>query len=280
MVPCQDGSILAIVDKEIYRCEGVERAFIPVHRFRRGRRPLLQGWCLTHTGDFLYGEYFYNTEREQVLLWRSSDFGLSWEVVYRFPPNSVRHIHSVQEDPYTGDIWVSTGDEDRECLVMRFSSCFKEYTIVGQGSQDWRLVSLIFGPEYVYWGTDAPQQTNKLIRWSRKTRVAEVVAQVNGPVYYSQQTREGVMLFGTSVEGGRGEIDNRAWIWGSVDGMIWEPLWKTQKDRWNNTLFGHGVLLFVRSSQPLPRDSIWVTGQALREFDNISVCFSLSSEGI
>ncbi len=271
-----NGLILVIVDREIYRSEGAGRAFVPVHRFRRGRRPLQRGWCLTRAGHFLYGEYFGNAKREQVLIWRSSDFGLSWEVVYKFPANSVRHIHTVQEDPFTGDIWVSTGDADSECLVMRFSSCFKEYTIVGQGSQDWRLVSLAFRPEYVYWGTDAPHQTNKIIRWNRRTGSTQVVAQVNGPVYYSQQTREGVILFGTSVEGGAGEVDNRAWIWGSTDGNIWEPLWTFEKDRWNNTLFGHGVLFFVTSSQPLPGNSIWVSGQAFKGFDDASSCFSVS----
>lgn len=67
---------------------------------------------------------------------------------------STRHIHTVMVDPYTGHIWVGTGDSDQHCFIYYSEDDGRSWRIVGMGSQDWRTVSFWFTRNYVYWGTD------------------------------------------------------------------------------------------------------------------------------
>lgn len=69
-----------------------------------------------------------------------------------------RHIHILEKDPYTGDVWLGTGDADGESHVMRSGDGGETFHIVGTGSQKWRVLAFIFTPEYIYWNTDSYEE--------------------------------------------------------------------------------------------------------------------------
>ncbi len=85
-----------------------------------------------------FGEYFQNTERTKVSIYKSKNSGRSWEIAYEFKPDQIGHIHAIQKDPYTDKLWISSGDKDTESMIAYTEDEFKSMVIVGQGSQIWR----------------------------------------------------------------------------------------------------------------------------------------------
>ena len=85
------------------------------------------------TGEFtingqkvwLAGEYNINlashgrvdgSTLDRVQLWKSTDDGATWSVActWNVGSNTVRHIHCVRQDPYTGEIYIGFGDTDAQ----------------------------------------------------------------------------------------------------------------------------------------------------------------------
>jgi hypothetical protein len=123
---------------------------------------LPSGVCVADGAVYL-GEYPLDDEATPRIR-VSYDGGRSWETHVSLP--SVRHVHSVQEDPYTGDLWVTTGDRDEECTVGRLVDGRLE--AVGGGSQRWRAVELAFTPTGVLWGMDCVYaDENEILRLDR-----------------------------------------------------------------------------------------------------------------
>lgn len=109
---------------------------------------LLPGLCAYDTEIYL-GEYPLDDDATPRIL-RSPDAGRTWTTVLDIPTS--RHIHSVQVDPYAGDIWVTTGDRDEECHIGRLRE--GRFEAVGGGDQRWRAVDLVFTPSSIIWGMD------------------------------------------------------------------------------------------------------------------------------
>lgn len=85
-----------------------------------------------------------------------------------------RHIHILEKDPYTGDIWVGTGDTDNESHVLRSTDGGETFQLVGSGSQKWRVLAFIFTPEYVFWNTDS-HEAQYITRVSRDDIKTDIV---------------------------------------------------------------------------------------------------------
>lgn len=68
--------------------------------------------------------------------------------------NAARHIHVVAVDPYTGHVWVGTGDSDMHSKLLYSDDKGETFKLVGMGSQSWRTLSIWFTEQYVYWNMD------------------------------------------------------------------------------------------------------------------------------
>ena len=81
-----------------------------IHRNKLiGSRPLR----ICNSGKKIYyGEYRRNKERSPVFIWEGENYGESWHPIREI--TNVRHIHGIFKDPYTDNLWVTTGDEDSE----------------------------------------------------------------------------------------------------------------------------------------------------------------------
>lgn len=140
-------------------------------------------------GTVYLGEYPQDSNATPRIL-RSTDAGREWSTVVELP--DVRHVHAIQRDPYTDDLWVTTGDRDAESRINRLRSD-GELDVVGGGSQRWRAVELAFTPDAVLWGMDCGYADAKWIfRLDRDDVDAEVstptaVCRVPSAVYYSTQ---------------------------------------------------------------------------------------------
>jgi len=140
-----------------------------------------------HEGSVYLGEYPLDPRTAPRLL-RSDDGGRTWSTFLELP--DVRHVHAVQVDPYTGDLWVTTGDTDPACRLLRLRDGSLEP--VGGGSQRWRAVQLAFTPDAVLWGMDciyAP--SNDVLRLDRDALdradpQPTVVGSLPSSVYYAE----------------------------------------------------------------------------------------------
>ena len=91
----------------------------------------------------------------------------SWEKILEFSSikqwqedrtlsDAARHLHIVVIDPYTGHLWVGTGDSNPHCKMMYSDDKGDSFRLVGMGDQSWRTLSIWFTEQYLYWSMDTP----------------------------------------------------------------------------------------------------------------------------
>jgi len=259
VIQLDDGSVLVFVN---YRSVVVGEPGDIIHQSegRRGRGPLNQGVDVGEDGRIFYGEYWRNSDRNSVRIYGSSDKGAIWEVLKEFPSGSIRHVHVLQYDPYTGNTWLATGDEGDECRIGYSEDFCNTFTYIGRGSQKWRTAGLIFTSDWVYWGTDNPMGENHIYRWNRESGETDKVADPIGPVYYTHKAGDW-LLFSTAVEKGEGEQDGYARVYGLDKGLELHELLRAKKDRWHPVLFGYGLFEFPRYE--VESEGVWVVARGL-----------------
>ena len=134
-----DGTLVGAVPGAIVaRTAGSDR-FQLVHRVLRGTRPL--HLTATPSGKIYWGEYFDNRERAEVHIYASEDRGATWQVPHTFPAGSIRHVHNIVHDPWGDCLWILTGDEGKECKVLRASCDLRAMDTVLEGNQQARAVA-------------------------------------------------------------------------------------------------------------------------------------------
>lgn len=70
---------------------------------------------------------------------------------------SCRHMHVLTEDPYTGDIYLGTGDSDKASGIYKSSDKGKTFSYIGGGNQSWRTLQFFFTDSCIYWDNDCAE---------------------------------------------------------------------------------------------------------------------------
>jgi hypothetical protein len=202
-----------------------------------GGRPLTL--CGSPTGVY-YGEYRDNAERAPVRIVFSAD-GVKWSVLREI--SGVRHIHGIYRDPFTGDLWMTTGDDGDECAIWRTRDSFASLEVVHRGTQQARAIPLLFTAEFIYFGTDTPLESNYLYRFPRSGGPPERMHPVEGSVFHATQVGT-CLIFSTAVEPSAVNRSADCVIYGSHDGAHWRELARHRKDAWSMRYFQYGQLSF------------------------------------
>ncbi|OEC86103.1 hypothetical protein A9507_11665 [Methanobacterium sp. A39] len=266
IIKLANGTILAVASKQIFHIKDGEVSI--VHTFYKGFGPLRKGWCEDGNGNCYFGEYFLNNKRDsKIRLFKSTDDGRFWNVICSL--NNIRHIHSVQFDPYSKNVWLCTGDKDSESKIMFSEDGGETWTNIASGSQMFRTLSLTFTKKHIYWGTDIPTRQNYICRYVRGDGSIEKLTQVDGPVHYSTTAGDKFKVFATTVEGNSEGIssqwDENAHIWASKDGINWHDIISWKKDLWPYVL-GYGRVIFPNGENKT--NDLYFTTQALQSFGN------------
>jgi hypothetical protein len=201
-----------------------------------------------------YGEYRSNPDRTPMRIWHSDDGGERWEAVWEF--TNVRHIHAVCHDRFTDTLWATTGDEDEEAGVWVSSDQFSSVGRVAGGSQQLRVVELVFTEDFVYFGSDTPREQNLLCRMARDGSSFERLCAVEGSVFYGRSSN-GRLYFSTVCEPSTVNPPNGATLWSSADGRSWSPTVRVQKDIWPLKLFQYDQILFPRGA--FESQTVWIS---------------------
>jgi hypothetical protein len=232
--PLKNQGTLAVIKKRAITLDSSGRQ-VSLYSIRRGNKPGHKGVCTTPDGTVFLAEYALNNDRSMpISLYRSLDNANSFHEIKEFPAGDIRHLHFVQYDPFSGWLWLGSGDTDKESRIYTSRDSGESWELIGEGSQKWRAICVSFTEDAVYWGTDAGSDAgthpNWILRWDRKQASAEVVQELQGPCHGSASLCDGFLLVSTGVEGGVNEKDRNAHLWASKDGMHWEEVFSRTKD--------------------------------------------------
>ena len=247
LLPLKNRNLLIIVKRKLYILSPEGKVLNTWSSFK-GNKPVHQGVCVTPDGTIFFGEYMLNTKRDmEVKLWRSLDDGLSFHVVKTFAPAEIRHIHFIKWDNYESCLWLGTGDYgdgNKECRLYRSDNNGESWTLIGQGSQDWRAIGICFTQDALLWGTDAGScpDTVHFIRMDRKTHDITIVSNFEGPCHGCASYKDGRVFFSTGVEGGENELDCYSRMKQLVNGKP-ENILQLKKDIWP-LILQYGVMRF------------------------------------
>ena len=237
----------------------------PTLKLKNCRNLLHVDLCRLPNGDLAFGEYGSNNKRLSVPIYKSTNNGLSWEIVYEFQKNSIKHIHIVKYDHFSDFIWCCTGDNDGENKIVLFDKHFSIIEIIGDGSQLYRTCDLFFTEDKVVWLMDSPNLTSHVITYCRNTKIISIGQELSGPVWYSTCINSITYLAATSVEPGYSMQHKTAQLLISNDLIKWDVLKIYKKDKLPITFFKYGVIAFPLGRQSI--NSVYYFGEALNRLD-------------
>lgn len=238
------------------------------------RNILHQSMCETTEGYLYFGEYGMNPKRDPVNVYRSQDYGKSWEVIYSFPAGKIRHVHGCYFDKYSNKIWTLTGDFEGENIIQCSDIDFNKIETYGDGSQSYRAVNLFFTEKEVHWIMDSPLEKSYQFCLNRDTKEVNKLDYFNGPVWYLKELDDGYYLAGSSVEIGNGVLSDNACLYLSKDLKKWEIISEFPKDKWPMPYFKWGVLAFSNGCQTSKEFTLHFEG--LKKLDGKAFVCSIS----
>lgn len=125
-------------------------------------------------------------------------------------PNVVKHLHSVNRDPYTGYIYTSSGDESRHAKMFVSKDNGETFIQILENSEKYcRTLNFIFDKDFIYWATDSSGSVHYMFRAPRTAEgvldIANVVdierfATDSSPTYAAIMMRsiDAILLLGRS----------------------------------------------------------------------------------
>ncbi len=257
-----DESLLVTYGRGVWLHRGGR--FEALHGLARPCRVLRGGVAVDGAGRAFFGEYLTNRSRTAMRVYCLEPGSSRAEVVHEFPAGSVRHIHGIYHDPYSGALWCLTGDFGAECRMLTTRDSFQSLDMVGAGDESWRCVSLLFTASHVYYATDAELETNRVYRIDRSSGRREELGELDGPTYYSRACG-GDLFFAVTAELCPSQQGRAASLWRLDPSGELQRLAGFEKDRLPVGLFLPGTLHFPTG--PGRADEFYFHGVGLRGAD-------------
>ena len=223
LLPMSDGEACAMSAgrmwyRPVHGKDFEETLILPHYGISSGQGVRNDGLVRLNDGTILLGEYFRNKDRTNIHIYASKDNGRNWQVAFDFQPGQIRHVHAIQQDPYTEKAWICTGDKDRESIVAWSRDGAKTLNPIGQGSQIWRVCQLAFTKDALFWGADTGAEVSGIYRWDRTTHRLTKLIDVQGCMFYATRLAGGTIVMSTNREGANNEKDDKTRLWISTDG--------------------------------------------------------------
>ena len=241
VVPLAGGDLFVTFDKSVGRVRNGK--FQPLSGLTRPCRVLRAACAQDEKGDIYFGEYLANDERGEMRIYRYRQGADGLETVYTFPQNSIKHIHGIYFDKFTKNLFCLTGDEEKECRILRSADGFQTIETIGEGDETWRAVSILFDENSFYYGMDAEFRANHIYKVDRGSRERKSLGEVNGTVFYAKQL-SGSLFFTTTAENAPSQKENAAALWQVDENDVCKKLVSFAKDSWHPTLFQFGTIHF------------------------------------
>lgn len=269
-VVAKNGDISALSAGYMCFYDGKTKSFsraLKLPHYSMGNQGILSNGLLqTKSGTLFFGEYFKNENDTSVSIYISRNYGKTWEIKNQFPAHQIRHIHAIQEDPYSNTLWLTTGDEG--CNYIYWSNDeFSTLNPIGFG-ESYFTTQLLFTKESIYWGSDTESKTHSgIYRWNRKSASLDKVISFPTIFFFSNQLKNGTLVFSTSLENLDLEKDRLLRLFIKTPQGKWTSL--TTGEWKKNSIPG----LFQRAKTRLPRennqsDALYATFLKQKEFND------------
>lgn len=221
------GGLLGIQKGKIVFKEKMSFKFKEVFSDFRGSRPLnlyvdpTEKWAC-------FGEYFGNTQRDDVKIFQTDD-GYEWNELYRFRASDIRHIHGIIEDSCRNGIWCLTGDSDTESALWFSKDHFKTLEKVNSGSQKARAVQIIPSEKGLIVPMDSPLEKNFINFFNLETNQYKKLESLPGSAFHAIKSN-GIYFVSTVTEPSKVNTTEKATIYASLDGFKWKCLYEFKRD--------------------------------------------------
>ncbi len=212
VVVTEKGNICGLSAGKMWFRKTAEKNFKEIFTLKNygyGNRGIMHAGLIEINDTTVYfGEYFGNLSKKEVTIFKSVNHFNSFESIYKFNPSEIRHIHAIQQDPYTNKLWVCTGDLDEESMLAWSKDGFKSIHKLGEGSPIWRICQLVFTEDGIYWGTDSDSaERSGIYRWAKDSSTLELLQKVRGAIFFATRLADGTIVMSTDREGASNEID-------------------------------------------------------------------------
>lgn len=148
----------------------------------------------------LFGDYPPSVSYNDCAVYRRLPYG-RWDVVYRFPPNIINHIHNVQQSLDGLSYYVMTGDFSHASAIWRLSADFKSITLLTQHGQCSRACWVFEHDGRLYYSSDTQADINYMYSCSASSfQVPIRLFPVFGPSINFHRLSDSSFVFSTSVE--------------------------------------------------------------------------------
>jgi hypothetical protein len=228
------------------------------------RNPMYLGITETDDGTLFLGEYGNPTDQGKRVF-QSDDGGRSWNCIYTFHKDEIRHIHCIAWDSYDKKIWVFTGDFNGECKIICTDKSFKNIKCIGDGGQRYRACHVLFSENYVDWIMDSPLETVKHIRYDRKTNEILEGDEFAGPVWFVKRLQDEITVAASIQEIGPSHKDKFLHLYATEDMKKWQELKSFKHDGWPKRYFRFGTICFARGE--MKDDSFYIFCEGVKGLD-------------
>ncbi|NOY60716.1 MAG: hypothetical protein GXO75_17555 [Calditrichaeota bacterium] len=200
IVVLESGTILVFYD-HIYRSTDGGRSYESVFQFDKNTfNPFHDGIAVDNEDTIYFGEYNCSKRPHKIRIFKGIADGTKWNVCYEFPAGQIFHVHSIKYDSYRDRLWICTGDRNNESRLMYTDDKFGHVNILGSGDQNWRIVSLIIGKDYLFWCSDNDSLGSNIYRFNVNMNRREKIFFVGKPSYYSTKLSDGTLAISTTYE--------------------------------------------------------------------------------
>lgn len=157
-------------------------------------------------GIVMFADYSVETSGQRV--WRSMDNGMTFQEVFHDP--DVRHWHSCQVDPYTGDWWITSGDTE---VVPEMTKIYKSsdngdnWVLVDEGDRKLKGIRLVFTRDKIMWGTDEDHGSANIMVTDRNIWNPVSIGTLGGPILGNHLTSNGLCMMHMRCEAPSTEHD-------------------------------------------------------------------------
>lgn len=261
------GTLLWVAGGALWRKALDSNAVQCIRHYPEGHGPLFL--AQSAAGEIYWADYIALRSPRSTGVHVSADDGLSWNEIYRFAPDQIRHVHGCFWDEITQSIWLTSGDAPRESALWRLENG-RPVQIAG-GSSLFRIVQPVFTPTKVLFGTDVPGQQCHLHAWDRKTGEVAILTDVPGPVFFG--TRVGDWVAFTTVVEPLHPCRGATLFLGRVATLDFRETLLLPKDCWHMRLFQYGQIYLPQNTQN--GSKLWLTPCATSH-DGELLCLSLT----
>jgi hypothetical protein len=147
-----------------------------------------------------FGDYGDNPDRKEVAIYAVLK-DLSVEVIHKFSPHTIRHIHNIVPDNKNNGYYIFTGDNDPKSGIYWTDKEFSYMKPIVIGDQRSRTVWGFPTEKGLLYATDSITDKNSiyLLKTNKEKFQLEKITEINGSCIYATETKSGY-YFSTTVE--------------------------------------------------------------------------------